>query len=268
MPRPLHPRGFAGGGGELGSALPASGTRWDGYSHLCSLISTRKRALLITHRLHPEQSRHPAPSSCTGHHLPAPGVCQGGHGHPGALVHGEAGRSDAVPRLRDRPRRVLLLCLGYGKQLTKQLRVSEPEAWQHLGISQLRAAPGHQPGEAAGAAGGSGAWALPRERPNLGFSRLGLGENLPGLSFPGWDLRFPWGGVPHPWGQHRGFPTVGDGLILHHPGLVPFVPHGLHQDILGVPGQSRGGQGSCPPLLPARHAPSASHAPRPGRSFQ
>lgn len=200
--------------------------------------------------MHPEQSGYPAPGSCTGHHLPAPGALRGGHGHPGALVHGEAGRSDAVPGLRDRPRRVLLLCLGYGKQLTKQLRVSEPEAWQHLGISQLRAAPGHLPGEAVGAAGGSGAWTLPRKRPNLGFFRLGLGENLPGLSFPGWDLRFPWGGVPHPCGQRWGFPTVGTASSCTTQGWFPLCPTASTRTFWGC--QGRAGELPAPPACPPR----------------
>lgn len=157
-----------------------------------------------------------------------------------------------MPRLRDRPRRVLLLCLGYGKQLTKQLRVSEPEAWQHLGISQLRAAPGHLPGEAVGAAGGSGAWTLPRKRPNLGFFRLGLGENLPGLSFPGWDLRFPWGGVPHPCGQRWGFPTVGTASSCTTQGWFPLCPTASTRTFWGCRGRAGEGRGAArPSCLPA-----------------
>lgn len=117
-------RGFTGGGEDLSIIFPcpfplAAQQRWDGPVHLCSPIGLRKRAALITWRLHPGPSGCPALSSralvfgaAKRASLRSPGRRAGHRATRAALARGDAGGGVAVPWLRPCPRRVLLLGLG------------------------------------------------------------------------------------------------------------------------------------------------------------
>lgn len=207
--------------------------------------------------------------------LPCPcvSVLQGGH-RCGPRGAGQGTGTPTPPRLgggcrrRRRcavvaslPKKGFIAGFGFGKQLTQQVLGREPEACRHLGISQLGAVWCHRP--ATGTAAGTGLWAQPEDRLSLGSPSRGRGHlptQPPGLVSPG-DIS-------------------GEGFILHRLGLGPLQPHHpltapgwalpVPKGESGRPGAGREapGAGSCLPVLPARHAPSASCSPWPGRSVR
>lgn len=177
-----------------------------------------------------------------------------GQGHPHHLGCGGCRRRRRCAVVASLPQKGFIA--GFGKQLTQQVPGREPEASRHFPIRSCSVSPpsygdsskDRASGSAQGQAElgvfwpetGTPPWTVPRAGFLRGYLRKGSHPAPPGAGLPptaaGWALPVPKGG---PGGSGK-------------PGA----------------GREARGAGSCLSLLPARHAPSASCSPQPGRSFQ